>query len=363
MNYRLSTILAREEYTADTTKVIDINVSDPISRLVVTWENYNSATGQPTGHPARCITKIELVDGSDVLYSLNGSEAQALDFYDNHKAPANLLAYANGMYSEAIFNLNFGRFLHDPDLAIDPKKFTNLQLKLTLDIDAGGITSTKGQLTVLAHLFDTKAITPAGFLMSKEIKDYSMGASSHEYTDLPVDHTYRKLLVRAHKYGTGADYAFTNIKLSEDVDKKIPFDQTIGEILRTIVSEVPPYRERLIGNGHTAARYFYITPTYWPRYGACAWRKASATGNVSLYEGDGGRMTEIQEAAGPNFAALIEGHCPHGVISFPFGDQQNIEDWYDISGIGSLQLDVQAGSGMASTDSCQILLQQLRKYA
>ena len=91
MNYRLATILAREAHAADTTKVIDLNLSDPVSQMIITHESYNSASGTPTAHPSECIAKIELVDGSDVLYLLTGKEAQAADWYHRMKEPLNVI--------------------------------------------------------------------------------------------------------------------------------------------------------------------------------------------------------------------------------------------------------------------------------
>lgn len=81
MNYRLANILAEEAATTAATKTLDINLADPISRIVVQMKGLNSS-GVPTAHPAKMISKIELVDGSDVLFSLSGVEAQALNFHN-----------------------------------------------------------------------------------------------------------------------------------------------------------------------------------------------------------------------------------------------------------------------------------------
>lgn len=363
MNYRLATILAREEHSTDTTKVIDLNLADPVSQMIVIYEPYNSASGTPTAHPARCVTKIELVDGSDVLYSLSGVEAQAADWYHQKQEPLNHLIYLPTMYAEEIFNLNFGRHLWDPILAFDPNKFTNPQLKITLDIDAGGSTVTLGYLTVLAMIFDEKAVTPTGFLMHKEIKDYALAASAHEYTDLPVDFPYRKLFARIQKYGTGTEYCFSNIKLSEDNDRRIPLDHTISQILKSMVGQTRPYQEMIMSEGSLTAFYTYCTPAYWPTFQGTQWRPATSAAIIALYEGDGGRLKVDQGTATSNIQILATGWCPHGALELPFGLQEEPDDWYDVTKLGSLRLDVTAGSGMSSSESAQIFLQQLRKYA
>ncbi len=363
MNYRLSTILARENHTADTTKVIGLNLADPVSQLIVIYEPKSAAGTTPTGHPAKCISKIELIDGSDVLYSLSGMRAQAVDWYHRKQEPANICLYLNGNASEMIYILNFGRFLWDSQYAFDPNKFINPQLKITIDIDAGGSSVTSGNLTVLANIFDAKEVSPVGFLMHKDIKDYALGAGTHEYSDLPTDYKYRKLFLAGLVAGSGPENVFATIKLSEDNDRKIPMNHTISEVLKTMVGQTRPYREWIIGWGQVAAQNMYCTPTYWPAITGSPWRSATLTTGLVFYGGDGGRFTAAQAAAGPNWQALVEGWCPHGVIEIPFGLQDDPDDWYDVPALGSLELTIKSGGGMSSSESIQIFLQQLRNYA
>src|SRR4030042_6104657 len=143
MNYRLSQILATTTLTDDRTDSYDVNIKDVISRIVLTLRGTN-ADSVPDGHPAKGISKIELVDGSNVLFSLSGEEAQATDFYDNGIPPLNVVSFVNANIWTGIFNLNFGRWLWDSDFALDPKRFKNLQLKVTHKVgDTAATTTTK----------------------------------------------------------------------------------------------------------------------------------------------------------------------------------------------------------------------------
>ena len=362
MNHRLATILEREVHATDTIKVIDLTLSDPISQLIIIHESYNSASGIPTAHPAKCITKIELVDGSDVLFSLSGQEAQAVDWYHRKQEPVNHIIYLPTMYSEEVFNINFGRWLWDQMLAFDPKEFKNPQLKITIDVNGGGSTVTTGYLTVLAQIFDEKIIAPAGFLMHKEIVDYALAASAHEYTDLPVDFPLRKLFAKIQKYGTGPDYAFDTIKLSEDNDRRVPVNQTISQILKAMVGQTRAYEEWILVEGSAISKVAYCTPAYWPTFVGTMWEGAASTMTAAILEGDGGRFKVDMSDGQGNFQIHAKGWCPHGAIELPFGDQNDPEDWYDVSKIGSLRLDIKAASGMSSSESCQVFAQQLRKY-
>ena len=362
MNYRMSVLLPKETHSANITKVVDIDVQDPISRIMIIHQPVNGAEAQATNHPAFCISKIELVDGSDVLYSLSGVEAQAADWYHNKQETPQLIYYLEGTECKQVFNINFGRFLWDPLYSFNPKKFTNPQLKITIDVDGGGMSVASGDLTVLAYLFDQKVVTPVGFFMHKEIKDYAMGAGTHEYTDLPTDFPYRKLFIRALKAGVGPDYCLSTIKLSEDFDRKIPFDLTIDEILMAIVGQTRPMRERIITHGHIAFRYYWCTPGYWPAFSFAGWTSSVTVNAGNVYEGDGGRFKLVSTTAGLNSQVLVEGFCPHNVVEIPFGVQDDPTDWFDASKLGNLRLDIKSGSTMAASETCQVFLQQLRKY-
>jgi hypothetical protein len=362
MKYRLATLWPRTQYAADKVETIDIDVIDPISRLVVTAEvdSNTGGSGSSDGHPAKAISKIELVDGSNVLFSLTGQESQGVDFYDREKVCPNFIMYLNGMYSEQIFNMNFGRKLFDPDLALDPKKFRNPQLKITIDVGAGGWNNNDVYLTVLGHLFDEKQVTPIGFLMNKEIKDYTMGSASHEYTDLPTDFPYRQLFLRPQVYGTGPEGVVDIVKLSEDVDKKVPLNHTMYQILRNMLQEWAEYEEALICTAQTTAIYAHCTPCYFPFGAASGWSSDPAHAYAQMYAGDGGRALIDASVTGRNVLAKYHGWAPHAMVPLlpRAGDDYN--DWYDFSKVSNLKLDVLSTSGQSG--STQIITQQLRKY-
>lgn len=361
MDHRLATILPRTQYTSDQTVSMDIDIQDPISRIVLTLENDNNPSGaNATGHPALCVTKAELVDGSDVLFSLSGKEMQAIDFYDLNRMLPNKIIYLNGMYSETILNMNFGRYLWDEMLALVPTRFRNPQLKVTLDIDGGGDESDDLYLTVLALVFDQKEVSPSGFLLNKEQKTFTLANSSHEYTDLPRDMPYRQLFVRAQRYGTGPEYQIGNLKLTEDNDKRIPVDHSMFQILRNLTQEWMPWVEDILVPGQTSAQYFYNTPCYWPEFQDTQWRSAVATAEASIYVGDGGRFQHDAEASGPNHQILCRGWAPHAVIPLLGKPPEDPANYWDVSALGSLKLDITGGSSVGSSQTCEIITQQYR---
>jgi len=363
MNYRLSTLFPRKSYAADGTEIIDINVADPISQLLIKLDVTNGGSGETTLHPVACLTKIELVDGSDVLFSLSGFEAEAVDLYHNKRFRSNWNPYLNGMDVERFIGINFGRYLWDPLFAFDPKKFRNPQLKLSLDVDAGGISPSANKLTVFANMFDEKAISPIGFLMHKEIKNYTMTASGHEYTDLPTDHPYRKMFVRCQYPGYEGNLYVKNIKLSEEQDKRVVFNDNPEEVFRNIAQNNPMLTELIYTGLGTTIQGKHCTPTARVISVANTWGETVGAGEIALYDGDGGKLKGITATATRNVQIAVNGWLPHATWEIPFGDQMDPDDWYDVTKIRSLKADIEGTASATSSQSVQMFLQQLRKYA
>lgn len=360
MNYRFDDLLAEKSFAADTTEPIDINVADPISQIMIELDVLGVG-GVATAHAIACLKKIELVDGSDVLFSLTGFEAEALDFYHHGHLRSNWNPYLTTLYCQRFLAINFGRFLWDPEMAFDPKHFKNPQLRLTLDIDAGGNASTTNKLHVWAAMFDQKIITPAGFLMAKEIKDYTMTASAHEYTDLPTDYRYRALYIKNLEAGTEPNVNIANIKLAEDQNKRVLFNCPPNDILRQNPLRNPQIIEQIMFSGTAEGKNVFTTATERCTATFAKWAASVGTLPHASLGSAGGRMV-VYSGSSENAVAIVAGYIPHGVFEVPFWSRDLIEEYYDVAKVGSLKLDVTTGSGAAGTEKCQIFTEQYRPY-
>jgi len=357
-------IFPRKSYSADFTELIDINLVDPISKLVVVYEPLCAGgTGVAVGHAVRGIEKIEVVDGSDVLMSLSGAETHAIDYYHNKAVPYGKMHYLTGNYSKAVLALNFGRALYDAELALDPARHNNLQLKIKGDISAAMEGSTAGYLSVMAHVFDQKQVSPRGFLMAKEAKQFTLVNSSHEYTDLPLDHPYKQLFLRAQRYGTNPSDQINTIKLSEDQDKKIPINGlTLMQIIDSLSGKYPLYHEGIVIGGNATAFNYFCAPTQRTYGVATEWRTTGAGGTASIFPLGGGRFSFYSSASGPNWQLLLQGSCPHGVVPLLPDFSNDVADWYDVRNLRSLRLDVLGAADVGTSQTAEIIAQQLRLY-
>lgn len=358
MKYRTSEILAQKTLDASGTETIDINISDPISAILFEYKNTRGSNTN-ADHVAACLSKIELVDGSDVLFSLSGKQLHALDYYDKKQTPDTFLTNASGVMQLLGMSYNFGRKLHDPMLAFDPKKFTNPQLKITHDRVKCDASSSAHYLRVLGFLFDEKIPTPIGFLSSKEIQAYTSGADgSYKYIDLPTDRVMRKLLISGYDDAYSLYQVVSQIKISEDNDKRVVVDEPCSLLQKQIMSMYPSWEEALYAVVTAVAADFYCTPSFNIRLSG---QPDTTTGYFAVETQPCHEPFAITGSGSLNAQLRVSGHLPHSTIPVLFGDQDDIDDWYDVTRIGSLQAILKAGSA-GTAGAVAVFSQQLRRY-
>ncbi|KKL88030.1 hypothetical protein LCGC14_1928740, partial [marine sediment metagenome] len=56
------------------------------------------------------------------------------------------------------------------------------------------------------------------------------------------------------------------------------------------------------------------------------------------------------------------GWLPNHCVQFPFGKPDDLNDWYDVTKLGSLRLRLKGGSGGSSNGTGAVVLQQFRRY-
>lgn len=361
MNYRAVVVHPLESIDAAGTKTIDIRGLDIISRIMIKYELYKSKHDMDA-HAALDVTKIELVDGSDVLFSLTGAEVQALNIYDRKCGSMCKGQHMASCYDETWYGLDFGRFLFDPELALDPARFRNLQLKITYVLTTADTGASAARLEVFSDVFDEKVVSPVGFLMSKEHYSYTCGADgSYEYIELPTDYPIRKMLVRGYTQAYEPEYTIQSVRLDEENQKRVPININLEKYINMMMSQWAEVEEALACITYTLTeRIWYTTPTnYFPSVAGVG------TGDELISSPPtwprGGKVTLYSHAGGQNFFGLVRGYCPNHCVEFPFGDPMDLADWYDVTRLDNLRLRLEAGDSGASGEA-QVVLQQLRRY-
>jgi len=357
-NYRLATLLEAESIATAGVKTIDLDLTEPISEIDLIVKATNNGN-TPTAHPAAIVSKIEVIDGSDVLLNLTGHEAAALDFFNTRRPAIQVLNWQDNVDIELLLRLWFGRHLWDPLLALKPGAFSNPQLKITHNKASGGSAPDAGTLEVQAHVFDEKKVTPVGFLKSHEFYSYTITASAYHYVDLPDDLPIRMIGVRSLAAGSEVQAQIQAIKLAYNADSKVILDQTTLEILKAY-DLWGPYvetHEGIVGTGEVS---FYLTPT--TNTHVVSGGFGGTRDYFAGYAPWGGKVGIFGGASSEYFQSVFSGFAPHGVVPIPLGVMDDPTDWWTPPPRSGPRLRLYGASGPVASSTAQVLLQQLKKY-
>lgn len=227
------------------TAKIDINTAKPISFFELKFGGTKGATENQSDKIQDHISKIELIDGADVLWSLSMVEAVALNCFENRARPAcDLDVAASGTPEETCY-MQFGLFKNDPKHYLPVEQFANLQLKITSNLTAAAGTYVTNTLTVsvIAHVLEEGFEAYDGFLSAKEHYSWTSAASGVTTIDLPRDYAYRFLMVKALETLIAPEADITNLKLSCDADGYVVFDRPTDDLRDRNLSDFGPFRE------------------------------------------------------------------------------------------------------------------------
>src|SRR3990167_2496899 len=358
MRYRIHDILATKTLDASGTEVIDIDSQDPISMLELEYKN-TPGSNTMAAHLVSALSKVELVEGSTLLFSLTGRELHALSYYGIGKGPNTHLTNAQSVQGFVSLQYHFGRHLWDPMLALDPKRHKNLQLKVTHNRVTPDASSSAHTLRVAGHSFDEAPVTLKGFLHTVEIETPTMGADgSYNYIDLPLDKVIRMLLIRAHYAEKQPHEVVNEVRLSEDDGKKIPLDISTSSLLKYLNTIYPRWFDEFYAVLTATAVDVYCTPEFRVR---CV---GTGEAQDSSLDVEGQPLHQPFLLGGNqsvNYQVEVTGFQPHGVFPVLFGQPDWIEDWYDVRKLGNLKLRIKSGSA-GTNGAATIMAQSVQAY-
>lgn len=340
-------------------RTVDIELVDVVSALMMKF-NVTSVADAPTPlkHPVETVSKVELVDGSDVLESLTGKQLMAAYYWGTKRNPVSMLGMGNGVHAYFTIPLMFGRDLWDRDLAFDPSKFTNPQLKLTYDkatCDAG---STAMTYSLMASVFDERKVSPRGFLTKKQIETYTPVAATHEYVTMPLDYSYRMILLEGYASDNHVRRQIKTVKLSEDIDKKVPINMETYKYLWNLAQYYPEVAERFnikfpttAVTHHTMATYEKVALGYPP-----------SDQNVYIADAAGDQLTVELATSAQSVEGKVAGEIPFHIFPLLFGNKDDMGDFYKLSPDSTLKLDLLAHSSVGTGASGTVMVEQFRPY-
>jgi len=362
------TYLEKDKALSDSGEMTsDITISDPITALWVEMRCANGASWNHNNPMHDCVSDIEVIDGAEVIHSLDAQQLLARACADLRYMPHQRFSELGGDPASIALPIMFGRSLEDTEYALDPKRFLNPQVRLKWDLATNQAVGATGYATggltatIIAEcLEDVPA--PKGFLLAKEHYTWT-SAAGVEYIDLPRDRKYRGLLYKSylasyHPYGV-----VSNVKLNCDGGKYVPLDVEVEDLLYLMMMRQPALRYRSASHlKDSDTLYSHLTEL--ESVMAICENQGDVVPGYANYEY--GNQTFWVYAAGSasgsymNIGLEVHGYCPFGYIYIPFGRPEVVEDWFDPTIYGSVRLEA---TGAVASGACAVCVVQERLYS
>lgn len=330
------------------TLIKNIDIMDPVSALYLEFRGTNGATSNKGNLLSEVVTGIEIVDGSEVLYSLNLAQLEALNFYKTKRTPILFPSEWGGGGQRHGCYLLFGQHLWDREYAMDFTRFRNPQLKITTNIAAiraadasTAFVSESLNVSIIAKIMED-VTGPGKYLMAKEVDSYVSVGSGTKRIDLPRDLKYRLLLARFWKQVSDIDEICSNIKLTCDSDKFVALNRKTAQLdaeafalfgahrikhdvffsnaehIKLLTNKEPDVR---LWNETADVSNFFSLNAIW-----------SSDAYIFCYDKDG-----LGDAVDRKRTMIEEGHALYATLPVVFGIMDEPETWFDPTTYGKVE--------------------------
>lgn len=289
------------------------------------------------------LTKVEVIaNGSQVIKSFSGEQILADMFYKKTPLWSHDMKNMSGGSCEVFMHINFGRFYHDPEYALDLSQLNDPEIRLTYAFAATSVsgwtngtamTATPSRSTV-CHLIVDPETQPLGYIRTTELYRHTSGVSKKERMTVPKGGIFSNLYVQAWYKQQGWGVILDKLSLDLDSGRIIPFEvgpqqlaaenlrqYGMGEMMLQLSAKggqayPMPFEQGMLGPvviGLIDAMQSSLD--LWANYSSFAFRDTS----------DG----VTPEVGNTNCQASIKGIWPFSVASLPYFDPMNKATWLD----------------------------------
>ena len=221
-------LLNREvQGTDDAVRTVELARAGLLSAIVLRLECTNGATSG-TERLLDTIDRIEVIaDGSDVLFSLEGTELYKWQYVWQQRAPAQILTERAAAVQELSLLIPFGRFIGDPELCLDLSRYQRVELRVDHSPTIAATAFATGTFTISAIEYSWRpgmfAGARRGFLRTRQIRSFTSAASGEEVFELDRRYPYMGALVYAREAAIADGVDITIVELREDAGRVIPY--------------------------------------------------------------------------------------------------------------------------------------------
>ena len=368
-NIRTRTLLDSEVQSSDdATRILDLPKSGALHSLIIRARCTNGST---TGMDVTILDALDLVEiignGSRILHSLipevmekryEARRGIAIPMVQNVRASA---------VQEATFEINFGRWLYDPEMWLPLEVWSDLKLRLqfspTISATIGFATGTM-TFDVIGIISQQTPSNYLGTIVTRNVKNFSSAASGDDITDMSIGHVLRDINVYAYEAAIADDVDVTGLEVRVNDGDYSPFNNGWAELIDlnaqlyksdiqhdflwngndndTLDTRISVPTRLAIGeemSNDVAADTFDLVTV-----DAIAGDRLTL--DVSIADVTAGSETHVTQTARQNFRIGVGKNEPSYNVLLPFDWSDDPNEWFDTAGLGRLQTIIsQGGAG------------------
>lgn len=376
----------REDYILDGYSLPDagshtepINIVDPIMDLYFKFACTNGSVSNVRNYIFDILNEIEVIDGSDVLFSLKPREHLAMNAYHYKESMHWGITEVKDKVQECVFKIPFGLDRYDPTIAFDPTKFKNPQIRFSWDLSNRRAKSTTDAFVtdtlavdIVATIAERFPVRPSGFLMHKHIHEWTtVGGSNVHRVEMPVDYPHRTVFLGLRDWYTDHTMdecpwaVLTDAKYNVDQNKYIPFDWHTDDWAYWL--------KEFYGLWHQGMNFLpwvtNVQANQWRHLFLPVNRAMGVTSKTTTIvpwwsQGTGCKIWFSGGSAVTDMIHVkVDGSLPFNTWAYPFGDPGDMEEWLQVRDIGKIYFEITEGALAGHKDEkARVCLTQYRPY-
>jgi len=220
-------LLDREVQSGDAaTRRVELGRDVALSAILLRIECTNGATSG-TELLIDAIDRIEIVDGSQVLFSLEGTELYKWNWVWLRKRPPQVRTMAAAGVQELALLIPFGRSIGDKRLYLPTGRFQRPELTIEFSptISATAFATATFTITAVEYSWPLGEVPGAtlGYLRTRQIRAFTSAASGDEDIELDRTNPYMGALVYAREAAIADGVDITIVEVRENDGRVIPF--------------------------------------------------------------------------------------------------------------------------------------------
>lgn len=211
----------------DATRTVELARAGLLSAIMLRLECTNGATSG-TERLRDAIDRVEVIaDGSDVLFSLEGTEIERWQYVWQKRRAAQVLTQRLSVVQELSLLVPFGRFIGDPALNLDLSKYQRVELSIQFSPTISGTAFTTATFTISAIEYswrpENMPVGRRGFLRTRQIRSFTSAVSGEEVVELDRRYPLMGALVYAREAAIADGVDITIVEVRENDGRVIPY--------------------------------------------------------------------------------------------------------------------------------------------